>query len=775
MSHTEKKSSGIELADVGNNANHDYSPLGEDDSNITTPTREQPTAGLDPSTKSFVVDSADSEKITYWKSFKGPEAPKAVCGNGVWNIVRHLALLHVLPIGITLTLLGLYIREVRWGDLTSEQLNALQFAAKGHEILILVSLTDILLQRISYSLLHEDGVPLGFLSAPFYLGAPIQYLFSWEFWSGLVQPGIKPKTAGSWVTGTIIIVTIILSVAAAPLSAIVMIPREGWWQFTPRLDSEEQRISYFKPDIYPTNLGKNQTDLYLIDIESNRSLVDDPLSLLLPAIWDVPLYDAEAKFRQEPNISYTNYPKYFESNRLVLSTPLQQLNDTSTSVQVTTTPMDTLAADYASNWWWYSKEPYPSNLLIKLQRRSLNAPLRKWKQPLVVVECASNRTKSADISFHFSSLISSNTEVNLTFENNEDFKDLVTKGRKIRPNTFPELRHRVLASSNETSPLISAEFLFLEDMPRHYSGNGTLLDPSDAPTGDYYPIFGFGLHLCRVSARWAEADMWFDRRRSYTMQSQFEYPLGNLEKLVGQSAETYETIKMQKEWLEAVGRRRNQTTGIQDPEKDSIWEKTIYLADKRRYAYGWAVNSTEFLQETLGIHFADILSRMGPSFFDRKGLRNSDTNDGKPPLPDDFIVDQTFFLGGFGYSINSSSTIPLALGILLLHVAIVLIHTAVIIFSRRRWLSSCWTSFGKLLVLALRSEKHDLGNVGGGVESSQTWSTSAVVRAIGDEKRLEMVLKKRGKSDGLINEEEYGNEDGIRTEYSRVEPGVRYR
>ncbi|KAG8672029.1 hypothetical protein FPOAC2_05398 [Fusarium poae] len=744
-----------------------YSPIGGDDDNIVTPSiPDHATKGPTQSTESLIKDSSNTKKQSYWKSFKGPESPKKVCENGIWAVIRHLALFHIPPIGITLALLGLYVHKIRWGDLTEEQLNFLQFAAKAHEILILVSLTDILLQRICYSLLCEDeGVPLGLLSSPFQLGSPLQYFFSWELWACLVQPGVKPKKTPSWTTGIVIIVTVLLSIAAAPLSAIVMIPREGWWQVFYTPDDDLKHNSYFKSDIYPNDLGKTKTDRYLIQPESNSSLYL-PESSLPPILSDIPSANREINLPRLSNITYTNYESLFASNRVISLT--QAVPGAELDLAVATTPMDTLSVKARSVW--DTRDEEPKDLLIKSYWRTLKSPSpRKWKQPLVAVECAWNQTSGSESYFSFPSAMSTD-EVTMTFEDDPQFKDLVTRARKMPKNKFPDVRHRAWAPSDKANKLVSANFLLLAEVPEYFD-NGTFktYEYSDRTETS------LGIYFCRVYARWAEVDFWVERGKSDLVQSQFDHSLFDIYNLLGNSATEYEPIKMHTEWLDAVGRRRNET-GQVVAEQGSIWDNAIDITNdiRSRISYATAEESKTFLQLALGVHLADILSRMGPDFYDRKGLRPPDGDDGNPPGPSDYIVEQNLFLGGYGYSIESSNTIPLALGILLLHVAIVLVHAFIIIFFRHRWLSSCWASFGQVLVLALRSEKHDLGNVGGGVDSSQTWSTSATVRVVGDGGRLEMVLNNAGNSDGLIQGGGY-KEEGGSTGYTRVDPGVRYR
>ncbi|GKU07536.1 hypothetical protein FLAG1_09415 [Fusarium langsethiae] len=626
-----------------------YSPIGDDYDSIVSPSvRGHPITGQDQSTEFLIKDSSSTNKQSYWKSFKGPETPKKVCEKGIWAVFRHIALFHIPPITITLALLGLYIHKIRWGDLTEEQLNFLQFAAKAHEILILVSLTDILLQRICYSLLCEDdGVPLGLLSSPFQLGSPLQYFFSWELWAGLVQPGVKRKKARAWITGMVIIVTVLLSVAAAPLSAIVMIPRQGWWQVFYTPDDDLKHTIYFRSGIYPTDLGEKQTDVYLIHQKSN-SIVHRPESVLAPIFWDLPAMNMDTSLQPLSNITYTNYEKLYPSNRVISLT--HAIPDIVRDLAVATTPMDSLASN--ALYIWNTRKEEPKDLLIRSHWRTFeSSSRRRWKQPLVAAECAWNLTSGSESSFSFTSTMSSG-EVTMTFDDDPDFKYLVTKARKMPKNKYPKVRHRAWAPSNKGSSSVSANFLFLGEVPQYFD-NGTLKDYGYAARTET----SVGLHFCRVYARWAEVDLWVERGESPIIRSQFDHSLFDIYDLLGDSAPSYEPIKMDREWLALVGYRRNET-GEVISEQVSIWDNSIDIANDIREGiyYETAEKNGQYLQLALGVHLADILSRMGGYFYDRKGIRADDLEDGKPPGPDDYILEQDLFLGGFGYSIESSST-----------------------------------------------------------------------------------------------------------------------
>lgn len=158
------------------------------------------------------------------------EQPKEVIHYGKASALLHFALFPAPAIVITVGLYSIHILGLQWksGHPTSNELSALLFAAKVHESFIIVSLTDILLHRIQYGLLGNDGLALGYLSSVFQMGSPIRYLVSWEFWGTLLNPTRNRMFHG--ITGATIIFIALLSIGASPFSATAMIPRLGWWE-----------------------------------------------------------------------------------------------------------------------------------------------------------------------------------------------------------------------------------------------------------------------------------------------------------------------------------------------------------------------------------------------------------------------------------------------------------------------------------------------------------------------------------------------------------------
>lgn len=132
--------------------------------------------------------SAEGSKTPSSGTLSNSERPKKVFVAGKLSVIVHLSLYPLRAISITLALVCLYSVHIRWGHLDDEQLSLLQFAAKGHEILILISLADDLMHRVRYGLFLDSGdVSLGLLSAPFNIGSSIQYFFSRELWAPLLE------------------------------------------------------------------------------------------------------------------------------------------------------------------------------------------------------------------------------------------------------------------------------------------------------------------------------------------------------------------------------------------------------------------------------------------------------------------------------------------------------------------------------------------------------------------------------------------------------------
>ncbi|KAF4969142.1 hypothetical protein FSARC_3579 [Fusarium sarcochroum] len=735
-----------------------YFPLSHDDINLpstTAPSLQQQEARDTAQSTDTLLQGQTSNSLKlgqrFMRKLNDPEPAKQVCSDSIWSALGHLALFHLPAVAITLTLFSLHIARVHWGKFTAEQLSAMQFAAKGHEILILVSLTDVLLHRICFDLLfNNDGIPLGFLSSPFYLGSPVQYLFSWELWATLLQPGRPRPQQRPKVTGIVIIIAIILSIAAAPLSAIVMIPRPGWWQIP---GPPGMNHTYLESDLYQTNLGQNHIEMYM-GINDTSLPLEVNLKTLTSIITDPPDESLGSTTRQMANITYSNYQSVPAERPTTITEDLP----TEHGVPVLATcPMSSVSDNFMSYWLG---APTSSNLLIKSKWMKLNSPsTKKWKQPVVAVECKSEMLTERKVSFSYWSLLP-DENIFLSVEKDAGLKKLVETAQRKRKGRS-EMTYHTSNLPNNLSSTLSTDILILEEAPR-YDDGGKLIEDGRALT----------IYLCLIRARWVEVDVWVEYGKSNTVQSHFNPSLFEIYKNFGNSSEAGDLIKMDEDWMVAMGNRTGRNTDaygkkVKSPRKKSAYQHMMeFCTEETPSRYPWTC-----LQTTLAAHMADILSYSDFVHF----------LDGDISLlaPSATIFFQTSFLSGYGYDILSSLTIPFALSVLLFHIIIVTMHVVTVLWTGRGWHISSWTSFGQMLMLALRSRDSDqLGSVGGGAASSRTWNTSASVRVVNEEGRLEMVLRNRERSayqENLVQETGYGNVDGtMTTAFLRVEPGIKY-
>lgn len=138
-----------------------------------------------------------------------------------WELV-----LHGTCILAGIVLFGLCSRNVYFLDFGQPSLNsilnALQFAAKAHDMILVASLTTMILYVTRYQLCARKGLPLGYLSCALHL-SNIDCLLSREFWFASLA-----HRQFQWF-GMLILVATVMTAILGPSSAILMIPDLDWW------------------------------------------------------------------------------------------------------------------------------------------------------------------------------------------------------------------------------------------------------------------------------------------------------------------------------------------------------------------------------------------------------------------------------------------------------------------------------------------------------------------------------------------------------------------
>jgi hypothetical protein len=160
------------------------------------------------------------------------------------------SLLHVIPLAVAGTLLGLHWSKY-WVGPVLDDATSLQFAAKLHELLMQASLVDVLLYIIRNQALN-GYLPLGALAGA--AQAPqLSYLWSLDFFSALVAPSRAFKLWHKFVFISSTLVLLFMTAVVGPSSAILMISRPG---ITHVQYTTSRYLNVSEASLYPTQIIK---------------------------------------------------------------------------------------------------------------------------------------------------------------------------------------------------------------------------------------------------------------------------------------------------------------------------------------------------------------------------------------------------------------------------------------------------------------------------------------------------------------------------------------
>ena len=143
------------------------------------------------------------------------------------------SILHILSIAVTSILFVLCAANIYMGDLDGfpDQdiaIQALQFVVKAHEILMTMSLGDIVLHRIRYDLIVRSGIPFGLLSSAYQLDN-LGYLFSPAFRASFWRSSAYDRSFSRLILALLVVVSSLLFLVVGPSSGVLFIPKLSWW------------------------------------------------------------------------------------------------------------------------------------------------------------------------------------------------------------------------------------------------------------------------------------------------------------------------------------------------------------------------------------------------------------------------------------------------------------------------------------------------------------------------------------------------------------------
>ena len=394
---------------------------------------------------------------------------------------------------MTFSILQLSWRRVYWKDLDESSskdnsiLTLIQFAAKFHEICIVTSLADLALRQIQAYLVDEEGLPFGLLTSVYQISS-ITYLWSWEFWGGLLERDLR-QTYSRRIRLFLLIVTFsFIAALAGPSSAVIMLPRLDWWPISsPILDLTTNYIGNEPAGLWPRNLtGQHLPSADCLSSEGYMNKYCPSVGRSAFDSWDSVTPGAD------PNITVpvtdTSNVRYLVASRYALKNATRGLSRAST--------IDEMSAKALSCIWYQATQGIDELFSHKRLYRTSRPVIREhlpyhshFFKPTVSTQCRSYNINSSEIMFPIDHLDTSardrtagqSWQVSPSTWNNS--KSL-TDGTK-----FSRVEH----PSNDNTPSISAVIVATLPSPRHFSANTNRR-----------------VIPCTIQARWTPVEMWID-------------------------------------------------------------------------------------------------------------------------------------------------------------------------------------------------------------------------------------------------------------------------
>lgn len=311
-----------------------------------------------------------------------------VPASGHTRVYFFNCLLHVIPLAATIAILCLNALKFYWQDLgypnQNAVLQALQYAAKAQEIMMITSLTAIVVHQTQHDLFKSEGVPLGFLTPCFRLGDPWSCCRK-EFFGGLMARLRSKDWSHSFPLPCLLIFGFALTLVLGPSSAVAMIPRLDWWN-VPKVKAfgadftDKVYFNRTQDELWPANITNN--------IYSNLSqctVTTDTPDCAVRALDQVaPWISRHQSFGTKPNITV------FQDAEVTRYLTSQGGPPDNSSWTVSSTIGSIFAQDLNNYWdWLVENSSLPMNVQRPLLRPAFLNSTFKFRKPLVQAQCHS--------------------------------------------------------------------------------------------------------------------------------------------------------------------------------------------------------------------------------------------------------------------------------------------------------------------------------------------------------------------------------------------------
>lgn len=658
-----------------------------------------------------------------------------------WRIVRHA--LHAIPILLTFAILSLSFRRVYLCDLgypgLQSILNAFQYAAKAHELLVNASLSAIVIHRTRQEMSLLNGLPFGLVSAGYQL-TDLSYLLSHQFLAAVkLRTGIRKMHHLPFVL--LLIVVFALSALVGPSSAIALIPKLAWWTIKDPFSSTggSTFISLNYSSLYPTDISLGPSDQKRCAANGSETPSGWSTQSTCPSAGylDIQQWVNTARNQnQAPNI--TMLETDFGVARYLSAGDTDKFGGYTVASTVTSNSAILLAG----LWQYATTEGLETSKLGRPNISPSFADGQPFQKPLVQVQC--------------NTLINGSDGPPTTLE--YPYSHIVTPSNQSYSGIWSQplpagVLNPVINVTTDGHQLMGFDWVDLTSSAgRPMIGAAFVFSTPSIPVA-YLP--------CTIDAAWAPVKPWLDPKIDRVVLQDSADPL-TITRDRNKMANSTQ-MNLNTEWAQTLNPMGAVSYGQNLYDIDISTIVAIVLKTGFKHADGmWFVDGggpTSWLFSTiLSLQIADGLARMNayyPIYTCHDNATNSSasfiidiTNIDLGPRPW-YPPDEPFAAVarlntteytevtwrverlGYGWGLGGT-TIKLAMAALLLHVLLVVIHLVNLVIGG--WTSTSWANIGEMIALAVDSEPAEkLVNTSAGVEKSATWQEIVKIQEVGEE------------------------------------------
>jgi len=671
---------------------------------------------------------------------------------------------HLTAIAVTVAVVQLSFRNQYWMDLVDPNqtilpgitqagaLNALQLAAKLHEMILVASLSNIVMHVAQAHLIGNHGLPLGLLTNSFMVGSG-DFVRRKAFWSS-----IWTSRSHFWRFWLLSLLATVIATLSGPSSAIAVIPSLNWFPLDKAFDNAVQPYFVFNEstELWPTRVTEAS-----LNAPNSGNPCTDPDSFDVDAC---PAGGFSETYEWSGNLLFTNssvgtnisFPDARGDTRRVLRA---QSCASSFDGRASAMSLNTFVSGAMTAFWSFAQTNFEGRAMKAAQPR-LTTSASIWA-PKVEVICNGHDYNATDVS--------NRSAINFpTFAPDPPLPVPDDAFEYVPPLNASNFTWVSLSESAD-GPSIGA----VVRVPWIYKQGEQ--DPWEQAT-EY--------HACSIYAQWVPVDVWYEPRTDDQVTFSTKGPLSNTCLDIPHSRSSDLPVKNMTIGL-AYANAINQEIDFVSGNMPAIYSmlQQCTFNDGLIPPYGGLVFKAPFVaeanstQSASGITVAearqsratmistllagvvtDGLARIAgnglfpysaPMFLTNKtddnggligrfpittaaGGEDDPLNATVAAVPTWLRIDPVFARYGYGYQWEGSKTAQFGILVLLIHLALAVLHTLVVLYKiyvKREGMAGSWSTLGELLALALNSSPSPaLQNTCAGVSEARTWRQIVTVR-----------------------------------------------